>query len=105
LVPGAVGQKTNFGFNVKYNKGGTNLQGQVNIIVRNGGRTYQIKSNSITSLAATSATGTATFNGKANIQDITDPLNPISMDGNASLQLTLTDNSEPGTSDTIGITL
>jgi hypothetical protein len=105
LVPGAVGQKFNFGFNAKYNKSGTNLQGQVNIIVRNGGRTYQIKSKAITSLAANSSTGTATFNGKANIQDITDQLNPISVDGNASLQLTLTDNGEPGTSDTIGITL
>jgi hypothetical protein len=105
LVPGAAGQKTNFGFNVKYNKAGTNLQGQVNLIVRDGGRTYQIKSNSITSLAANSPTGTATFNGKASIQDITDPLNPVSVDGNASLQLTLTDKGEPGTSDTIGITL
>ncbi len=80
-------------------------EGAGNSILRNGGRTYQIKSNSITSLAATSATGTATFNGKANIQDITDPLNPISVNGNASLQLTLTGNGEPGTSDTIGITL
>jgi hypothetical protein len=105
LVPGAIGQKTNFGFNVKHNKGGTNLQGQVNIIVRSGGRTYQIKSNSITSLAANSATGTATFNGKASIQDITDPLTPVSVDGNAILQLTLTDNGEPGTTDTVGITL
>jgi hypothetical protein len=70
-MPGARrgGQKTNFGFNVKYNKSGTNLRGQVNIIVRNGGRTYQIKSNSITSLAANSSTGTATFNGKATIRN------------------------------------
>jgi hypothetical protein len=105
LVPGAAGQNTNFGFNVKYNKAGTNLQGKVNIIVRNGGRTYQIKSNAITSLTANSANGTATFNGKAGIQDITDPLNPIAVDGNARLQLTLTDKGEPGTSDTIGITL
>jgi len=105
MVPSAAGQKTNFGFNVKYNKSGANLQGQVNIIVRNGGHTYQIKSNSITSLAAESTTGTATFNGKASIQDITDPLNPVSVDGNASLQLTLTDRGEPGTSDSIAITL
>ena len=31
VVPGATGQKTNFGFNVKYTKSGTNLQGHVNI--------------------------------------------------------------------------
>ena len=45
----------------------------------------------------------AIFNGKANIRDITDPLNPISLDGNATLQVTMTDNG--GDSDSIGITL
>ncbi|WP_035353785.1 hypothetical protein [Edaphobacter aggregans] len=35
---GDPGVKTNFGFNVKYNKGGTNLQGNANIIVRRSGR-------------------------------------------------------------------
>ena len=48
---------------------------------------------------------TATFNGKANIQDITNPLAPISIDGNATLQVTMTDNGEPGGSDTIAITV
>jgi hypothetical protein len=28
------GKKTNFGFNVKFNKSGTNLQGQMNFIIR-----------------------------------------------------------------------
>jgi len=105
------GTKNNFGFNVKYNKQGTNLQGSINTIVR---RTvdgtlhvYQIKGNSMTSLAAktNSVGGTATFNGKASIQDITNPLSPISVDGNAALQVTMTDNGEPGSSDTIGITV
>jgi hypothetical protein len=52
-----------------------------------------------------SSAGTATFNGKASIQDITDPLNPIAVDGNGSLQLTLRDAGEPGTTDALGITL
>jgi len=43
------------------------------------------------------------FNGKANIRDITDPLNPISLDGNGTLQVTMTDTGSDG--DTIGITL
>ena len=30
-----LGLRTNFGFNVKYNKNGTNLQGNMNIIIRN----------------------------------------------------------------------
>ncbi len=66
-------------------------------------RVYQIKSNAINQLSVDSPN--ATFDSKANIQDITDPLNPISIDGNAALQMTLTDNGEPGSSDSIAITL
>ena len=104
---GDPGTKNNFGFNVKYNKGATNLQGSINAIVRHNGRVYQIKGNAMTSLAvqATAVGGTANFNGKANIQDITNPLTPISIDGNATLQVTMTDNGEPGTTDKIGITV
>jgi uncharacterized repeat protein (TIGR01451 family) len=114
LRAGDVGTKNNFGFNVKFNKGGANLQGNLNTIVR---RTeadgiqhvYQIKANSMTSLATgTSSKGypTATFTGKANISDITDPLNVISIDGNATLQVTMTDvNGTGGSGDTLGITL
>jgi hypothetical protein len=127
LYPGQAGTKNNWGFNVKYNKQGTNLQGNINTIVRNNGRIYQIKGNSMTSLVinycpgATTActapvspcTGTASaacpiaaiFNGKASIQDITDPLNTISIDGNATLQVTMTDYGSPGTTDAIGITV
>jgi hypothetical protein len=109
LKAGDVGSKDNFGFNVKFNKTGKNLQGTINTIIH---RTesdgivhvYQIKGNSLTSLS-TSADGTATFNGKASIQDITNPLAPISVDGNASLQVTMTDKGEPGSADTIGITV
>jgi hypothetical protein len=116
---GAVGSRTNFGFNVKYNKGGTNLQGGVSIMVRSatsctpgvtsGPRIYQIKGNMITSLSTQLSGATtnnkAVFNGKAGIQDITDPNNIISVDGNASLQLNMVDNGTPGTNDTLGITL
>jgi hypothetical protein len=101
MVLGDVGSKTNFGFNVKYNKKGTNLQGNVNIIVRSGGRVYQIKSNALISLGVNGSQ--ANFTSKANIKDITDPLNPITVDGNATLQLWLTDNGEPGSGDTIAI--
>ncbi|NBB23325.1 hypothetical protein GVN20_28500, partial [Runella sp. CRIBMP] len=108
---GDNGTRNNFGFNVKYNKSGKNLQGNINTIVRRmeGGvmRYYQVKGNAMTSLAVqpTAAGGTATFNGKANIQDITDPLNVIAVDGNATLQVEMTDNGEPGSTDMIGITV
>jgi uncharacterized repeat protein (TIGR01451 family) len=105
--PGGNGTKANFGFNVKYNKALTRLQGNAQVITRSGGRVYKIKSNVLSSLgvSTTNVGGKANFNGKASIQDVTDPLAPISIDGNASLQITLTDNGEPGSSDTIGITL
>jgi hypothetical protein len=45
----------------------------------------------------------ANFSGKANITDVTDPLHPISVDGNATLQLWMTDNGDASTSDTLGI--
>ena len=108
---GDAGTRNNFGFNVKYNKSGKNLQGNINTIVRRmeGGvlHYYQVKGNVMTSLAVQPSTagGTATFNGKASIQDITDPLNVIAVDGNATLQVEMTDNGEPGSADMIGITV
>ncbi len=47
----------------------------------------------------------ATYSGKANITDITDPLNPISLGGGNSFQMKLTDKGEPGSTDTISLTL
>src|ERR1051326_2620629 len=115
LDAGGMGTKNNFGFNVKYNKQGTNLQGNINTIIRNNGRVYQIKGNSMTSLSVTPGGGcinatlsspcSATFNGKASIQDITDPNSVISIDGNATLQVNMHDYGEPGSSDTIAITV
>jgi len=107
---GGNGLRSNFGFNVKNNKSGSNLQGAVNIIVRSNGKVYQIKSNAINSMTATLAngltgSGTAQFSGKANLRDITNPLAPVSLSGNLTLNMTLTDKGEPGSSDTIGFTL
>ena len=110
---GTGGLKTNFGLNVKFNKNNTNLQGNVNIIVRQADangvvHVYQIKSNSIDSLNITSpAAGIykATFTSKANITDVTNPTAPVSLGGNKFLQITLCDRGEAGTQDTIGIML
>jgi hypothetical protein len=107
------GAKVNFGYNVKFNKNGTNLQGHVNVIVRKqvGGvwKIYQIKSNSITSLTPkvnpTGTGGTALFASKANLTDITNPAAPIALGGNMTFEMVLTDVGEPGSSDTIGFTL
>ncbi|TDE44339.1 HYR domain-containing protein [Flavobacterium rhamnosiphilum] len=104
-----------FGFGVIWNKTKTSLQGSMNTIIRhteNGiEKIYQIKSNSIstlvtdTNITAAHPYSTATFGAKANIQDITNPLAPISIDGNATLQVTMTDGSSSGATDKIGITV
>ncbi len=106
LKAGGVGTKNNFGFNVKYNKSNKSLQGNINTIIRNAGKVYQIKGNSMTSLSVkTGSPASAVFNGKASIQDITNPLSAIAIDGNATLQVTMTDAGEPGSSDKIAITV
>ncbi|NNE25568.1 MAG: T9SS type A sorting domain-containing protein [Saprospiraceae bacterium] len=106
------GLKANFGFNVKYNKKGKKLKGHMNIIFRRdeGGmiRTYQIKGNAIQSLGVDIADPGALFGEfitKANLNDITDPLFPISLGGNLSLKVEMTDRGEPGIDDSIGINL
>lgn len=58
-------------------------------------------------MGSTGQPSIATFIGKATIQDLTNPLSPISIDGGASLQVTMTDNGDPASwscPDTIGIT-
>ncbi|MDT8394294.1 MAG: M6 family metalloprotease domain-containing protein [Bacteroidales bacterium] len=111
MVAGDVGSKNNFGFNVRFNKNGTNLRGKVNTIIRrtewDGVHTYQIKGNKINSLAILpdDEGGEATINCKASIEDITDPLNPVSVEGNASMQINMDDNGEPGVNDLIAITI
>jgi hypothetical protein len=108
LKAGDSGSKANAGFNVKYNAGGKNLQGNVNVIVHRTEadgivHTYQVKGNVLSSLAVTG--NKATFTGKANIKDITNPAAPISIDGNATIELVMTDNGDPGSTDTLGITV
>jgi hypothetical protein len=105
---GDGGEKTNFGFNVKFNKQLTNLQGKANIIIRQGGQIYQIKTNATQSLSTTEVSPgvfDATFTSKANLTNITNPLAPISLGGNLDLIVILRDAGEPGTADTIGMTL
>jgi len=88
LYAGDVGERTNFGFNVKFNKQLTNIQGKVNLIIRQQGHVYQIRTNSTESLviqAVDPLTQQAVITAKANLKDITDPLNPITLGGNLDL--------------------
>ena len=49
--------------------------------------------------------GLADFRSKANLTDITDPLHPFGVGSNLALQATVTDKGEPGSSDSIAMTL
>lgn len=103
LVPGSAGSKANFGFNVKFKSGSSSLQGSLNLIVRNAGRVYQIESSAMTSLSASGKR--ATFNCRGTIEDITDERMPVAVDTNATLQVKMTDNGEPGSTDTLAVTV
>jgi hypothetical protein len=126
---GTVNSKMNFGFTMKWNKSGKNLQGNINIVYRkwqlyNGvwqWRVYQMKSNAINSMAVlevgsngqpATATNPAVFrkaiiNTKANLKDVTDPLNNIDLGGNHNLTLDAWDHitANGGVSDKISVTL
>jgi PKD repeat protein len=115
IKAGDAGTLNDLGFSLKWNKSKSNLQGYLNTIIRrmeNGVlHVYQVKANSMTSMvvdgsiSATHPYPTASFGAKANIQDITDPLNPVAVDGNATLQVSMTDGSNYNAADKIGITV
>jgi len=104
---GAAGNPTSLSANVKFNKNKTNAQGKLSVIVKSWRKadgsvdsvlhTYLIQSSSITEF--TLRTGKASFGSKASIQDVTNPNLPVSIDGGATLQMTLTD----GSPDTAGV--
>jgi hypothetical protein len=126
---GTPNSKMNFGFTMKWNKSGKNLQGNINIVFRkwqlyNGvwqWRVYQAKSNAINSMAVVevgangqpvSGTNPAAFrkaiiNTKANLKDVTDPLANIDLGGNHNLTLDALDHitANGGISDKISVTL
>ncbi len=104
--------KSHFGFNVKYNKSGKNLKGNMNFLIRSKKdgevHTYQIKANAMTSLGVNTTdpnSQTAVFVSKANGNDITNPKDLVSLGGNLTLQINMTDKGEPGINDQIAISL
>jgi alpha-tubulin suppressor-like RCC1 family protein len=104
---GDVGSRCSIGSTVKYNKGGRNLQGHVNILFRKGGRLYQVKGNAIDSLATSGDeySRDATILTKANLLDITNPQSPLSVGGNLTLRIEMRDAGQGGQADEIAITL
>ena len=109
--------KMNFGFTMRWNKSGKNLQGQINIVFRRWElfqgvmqwRTYQIKSNAVNSMNVQQDAGYSkgTINTKATLNDITDPLNVISYGGNHALMMRAWDHNTTtgGSMDQIAVSL
>ena len=115
LISPSVSTHNNFGLTVKYNKSGSNLQGNLTTIVRHTGQgcipnvsgcTFMIKGTSLQSLSVNPNNGSASVQSKAVIQDVTNPLNstPWSQ-GNWLLLMNMQDNSALRLPDTIGITV
>jgi hypothetical protein len=122
-LKGDTGSKNNFGFNVKYNSKGTNLQGRVNTIIRRAGRVYQVKGNNLGPLgvsycnagttagaivnckptptapctvnASPSCPIQATFSTGASIQDVT-TATATSVAGGVTVTMDMVDWGEPG---------
>jgi hypothetical protein len=101
---GKTSAKSNFGYTMQYNKSGSNLKGQANFIIRAyNDSLYQIKSNAINSMVVVG--NRANFSTKANLTNITNPLSPISLGGNMSLTVEMTDSTAGGQGDSVSITL
>jgi hypothetical protein len=101
---------------MKYNSKGTNPQGQVQLILQRGAGTYYIKSNSISSLAFSGATGTGpakdvTIYAKASIYKIASDGTQTSIDGGVTLRVdahegcTTSPSCVGSSGDTIGFTV
>jgi hypothetical protein len=103
--------KTNFGFNVKYSKSGNNLQGNVNIIIRSGSKTYQVKgvvggsNGSLSTNVNDKLNKKAVLTSKANMFDTETGLS-VPNGSSATLELKMSDKGEPGANiDTYAITI
>ncbi|MDB4918059.1 MBG domain-containing protein, partial [Mucilaginibacter sp.] len=114
---GAPNTKTNFGFNAKWNKSLTNIQGGgFNGIIRNGNFIYQISAPKVLTLTvipmSSNTPATAAFtSGNASVNIINAATGVlISTVGNNNLTVEMTDSCEPGpgsnrSGDLIAITL
>ena len=95
------GSKTNFGFNVKYNKTGNNLQGNVNIIIRSGGVDYQVKgivggsNGSLSTNVSDPNNKRAVLTTKAQMTNLATGY-AVPNSSNATLELKMNDKGEPG---------
>lgn len=105
--------KTNFGFNVKYYEQSGTYSGDLNLVFRDFAHkssktVYQAVGESFSSLeinhlSMTSAT--ATFTGTVNVYNVSDSDYPVLLAADANIEVSATDNGEPGRYDMVGFTI
>jgi hypothetical protein len=105
--PASPGSRTDVALDVKYAKNGQSLTGHATVQFLSGGRTYEIRSTAFDSFGsdATGQVERADLRSKATLRDVTDPRNPTSVASGLTLQVTATDRGQPGSADSIAITL
>jgi len=96
LDSGYPGDKTNFGYTMKYNKKGVNVQGSM-VIIRHmpNGDIYRIKSNALYGLALNIETGIASFSGKCTYFYPVEGSDPVNV-GGQEFMVWVQDNNDPG---------
>ena len=105
--PGDLNEKTNYGFS---NKTGTPLKGDFNVVIHSGPKVYQFIGSTPTSLTFPPTVSPDTgirsaFEDSGVFQDITDSKHPIVLESAAKAQVATHDRGEPGTNDSIQITV
>jgi hypothetical protein len=107
LIAGTTGLQTDFGMDVTFDKALTNLQGNVDVIVRSNGLVYQITGTPLGLLNIVPMPGGTSFKftTSAILRDITNPLNAVSLANNLTMQIVATDLGSPGNTDTISLAL
>jgi len=114
-LAGGDGMLTDCSSYVQYTKSGSNPQGKVNINVHTYRKPdgtmdtqlhiYKITSSAISVFQVNLTNHTCSFSSKCTIQDITSPSSILSIDGGATLQVTMFDGgyTNPTTPDRIGV--
>jgi hypothetical protein len=93
-------------FGLKYNKGGTNPQGKILLMIPRSDAMYYVKSNSIISMAVKlgSSVNTATVYTKATVYKILGDGSSMTIDGNVTLRMDVADGKTYST-DQVGFTV
>lgn len=104
-----AGTESGFCASAKYVKGGRELQSNAEITIQSDARVYRVAAGAMSSLTVqpdpSGKGGAATLMGDAVIEDVTDPHDPVAVDDDATLLLTLADGGGPSAADTVGITV